>query len=305
MVALLNLGSSDSILIQAIHAIQFCNRRNISKMNIDAEKIRMSLCYRAKYRVTKKIIFPLMVVPHPLQWGKTDSLRTKQLTKTIIDDGYDSIKANENLVAVEEDPRWRGYFQFKFRVLVMFDPDMAEAAGTAPMFGSLSDSSLNCLMRNILMSCEGCICVSKDEVCACKNAPILDENGNYSAVRLHSYDEAWALDCSYGLGWEILSYNMGIEEPQAAFIISQTLRDKRSKMAMETAHSEIMSTLMSLCTPKLQKLQGDLIFQLVRNKMRGMFGAAVANEDFLHFLHWYLMQGVLTACICKTWSISL
>ena len=98
---------------------------------------------------------------------------------------------------------------------------------------------------------------------------------------------------------------MDIEEPKAALIISHTLRDERSKVAMETAHSEIMSTLISLCTPKLQKLQDDLIFQLVRNKMRGMFGAAVDNEDFLHFLHWYLMQGVLTACIYKTWSISL
>ena len=275
-------------------------------MSIDADKIKISLCYRAKYRVTKKILYPLTVVPHPRCWGEpVDSLRTKQLTKTIIGDGYDSIKANENLVAVEEDPRWRGYFQAKFRVLVMFDPDMTEAAGTAPMFGSLSDSSLNCLMRNILMSYKGCICVSKDEVCACKNAPILDKNGYYNAVKLQAYDEAWALDCSHGLGWEILSYKMDIEEPKAAWIISHTLRDERSKVAMETAHSEIMSTLISLCTPKLQKLQQLQHFQLVRNKMRGMFGAAIDNEDFLHFLHWYLMQGVLTACIYKTWSISL
>ena len=189
-------------MIQAIHAIQFCNRREISKMNIDAEKIKRSLCYRAKYRVTKKILYPLAVVPHPLSWGEpVDSLRTKQLTKTIIGDGYDSIKANENLVAVEEDPRWRGDFQSKFRVLVMFDPDMTEAAGTAPMFGSLSDSNLNCLMCNILRSCKGCICVSKDEVCACKNAPILDKNGYYNPWKLQAYDKAWALDCFYGLGW--------------------------------------------------------------------------------------------------------
>ena len=72
-----NLGSSDSILIQAIYAIQFCNRREISKMSIDAEKIRMSLCYRAKYRVTKKILYSLLVVPHPDRSGGTvNSTRT-------------------------------------------------------------------------------------------------------------------------------------------------------------------------------------------------------------------------------------
>ena len=257
----------------------------MSKMSIDAEKIKMSLCYRAKYRVTKHILYPLTVVPHPRCWGEpVDSLRTKQLTKTIIGDGYDSIKANENLVAVEEDPRWRGYFQSNFGFLVTSDPDMAEqGSGISPTFGSLSNSSLNCLMRNILCASKGCICVSEDKVCACKNAPILDENGNYSAVRLHSYDEAWALDCSYGLGWEILSYRMGIEEPQAAAIISHTLHDKRSKQAMETAHIEIMSTLISLCTPDIQRRHGDLHFKIVRDKMRGMFGAAVDNEHFSYF----------------------
>ena len=73
-------------------------------MSIDAEKIKMSICYRAKYRLTKKILYPPHVVPHPHCWGKpVDSLRTKLLATTIIRDGYDSIKANENLVAVEED----------------------------------------------------------------------------------------------------------------------------------------------------------------------------------------------------------
>ena len=139
-------------------------------------------------------------------------------------------------------------------------------------------------------------------MCACKNAPILDENGNYSAVKLRAYDEAWALDCFSGLGWEILSYKMDIEQPDAANIISCTLNDKRIEVAMKTAHLEIMSTLTSLCTPHLQ---ADLCFQLVRDKMFGMFGAAVDHEDFGHAFRLVLDAGGLAACICTTWRISL
>ena len=242
----------------------------------------MSLCYRAKYRVTKKILDPAHVVPHPHCWGKpVDSLRTKQLATTIIRDGYDSIKANRNLVAVEENPRLRGYFSSNFECLAAFDDDLDR--DTCARFGSLSNCSLNCLIRNILWCSKGCICVSEDEVCACQNAPILDRDGTYDNEKLKAHDKAWFLDCEAGLGWEILSYKMDIEEPKAALIISHTLRDERSKMAMETAHSEIMSTLISLCTPWLQALPGDLVFQLARNKMRGMFGAAVDDQHFLDF----------------------
>ena len=99
-------------------------------------------------------------MPHPRCWGEpVDSLRTKQLTTTIIRDGYDSIKANGNLVAVEENPRLQGYFQSNFRFLVAFDPDMEDFEGNAQKFGSLSNSSLNCLMNNILCCCKGCILI--------------------------------------------------------------------------------------------------------------------------------------------------
>ena len=163
----------------------------------------MSLCYRAKYRVTKKIVDSTHVVPHPHCWGKpVDSLRTKQLATTIIRDGYDSIKANGNLVAVEENPRLQGYFQSNFKFLAAFDDDMAQCLDDAP-FGSLSNSSLNCLMRNILWCRKACICVSEDEVCACQNAPLLDRHGTICTEKLAAYDKAWWLDCWSGLGWEI------------------------------------------------------------------------------------------------------
>ena len=66
-------------------------RINMDK--VDTGKIKLSLVYRAKYRVGKFHVPPLLVVPHPKNRGgdPVKSLRTMQLTATIIEGYYDSI----------------------------------------------------------------------------------------------------------------------------------------------------------------------------------------------------------------------
>ena len=70
--------------------------------------IKRSICYRAKYRVGQKKtrIRPWLVVPHPKNRGgdPIKSIRTKQLTGTIAEDGYDAVEANSNGVVLEEKP---------------------------------------------------------------------------------------------------------------------------------------------------------------------------------------------------------
>ena len=95
-------------------------------MSVDTEKIKISLYYRAKYRISKTIVYPPLVVPHPRCCGEAvTSVRTKQLTATIINK-YDTIEANNNAVAVEDNPRWRGHAQQEFAKTVKPDPDVAE-----------------------------------------------------------------------------------------------------------------------------------------------------------------------------------
>ena len=106
-----------------------------------------------------------------------------QLTATIINN-YDSREANLSAVAVEENPQLQGYFQDEFAKNVELDPDVAvQDSGIVASFGSLSHSHLNCCMRNILCGKKGW---SKQgfELWTCKNAPILDADGKYSAVKI-------------------------------------------------------------------------------------------------------------------------
>ena len=39
---------------------------------------------------------------------------------------------------------------------------------------------------------------------------------NYSLVKVEEHDEEWAQDCQEGSPWEMLSWKMDVEEPEAA-----------------------------------------------------------------------------------------
>ena len=251
----------------------------------DNGQIKKSLALRAKYRVYKRKVPPMLVVPHPKNRGgdPVKSLRTMQLTAVIVD-GYDSIEANSNAIAVEDKPAVAEenkpavfFFQTEFEKQVNPDPDMAaKGSGMVATMGSLSHSHLNCCLRNILCGKRGCNCVGR-KVCVCRSNVMFDEDGNYNIERVRAHDEAWAQDCFSGLEWEVLSHKMDIEEPDAALIISIAL-NKRNEVAMKTGHLEIMSTLQGLCTPDPH---GKVPFDPVRDKMVDLYGADVVDEDLL------------------------
>ncbi len=249
-----------------------------------SRKIKQSICFRAKYLVKKVVLFPLLVVPHPMNRGgdAVKTLVTKQLIATVVVEGYDPTEANVNAVAVEDKPAVAGgsgtHFQDEFATKVKPDPDMAErGSGMVATAGSLSHSHWNCGMRNVLCCAFGCECHDK-KVCECGSKPILDEKGNYSLEKLQAHDEQWSQDCFRGLEWEVLSWKMDVEEPGAALIISIAL-NKKNEVAMKTGHLEIMSTLCALCKPGPN---GTVPFEPVRDKLIDLYGAAVDHPDFVH-----------------------
>ena len=76
----------------------------------DTRMIKRSIYWRAKYRLeqgphpTYRVLSPPMVVPHPRNRGgdAVKSLRTKELSGTILVDGCDPLEACSNAVAVQE-----------------------------------------------------------------------------------------------------------------------------------------------------------------------------------------------------------
>ena len=133
-------------------------------------------------------------------------------------------------------------------------------------------------MRNILGGKRGCECDDPTKCGGRGSSNILGTNtGNYSLEKLETYDSTWAKECYSGLEWEVLSWKMDVEEPEAALVISIAL-NKKNEAAMKTGHLEIMSTLVRLCTPDPQ---GDVPFEPVRDKLVELYGSAVDHPDFL------------------------
>ena len=226
----------------------------------DTQIIKQSLCYRAKYRTGDnapciKCMTASLAVPHPRNRGGDPvvSMRTKELAEFIAKEGCDKEEASTGCLAVQDcPPESRGggkgkvTFQEHFNDQVKHDPDMAtNINGITAVVGTLSHSHFNCVSRNILAGMSGCRCGKTP--CACRTSGFLNK-GNYSIELLRSKDEQWAHLVDTGLPWEVLSWKMDVEEPEAALIISIAC-NKKNEAAMETAHTEIMKHLISLCKP--------------------------------------------------------
>ena len=176
-------------------------------------------------------------------------------------------------------------FQEAFEGQTANDPDMAKKIdGIDAVLGTLSHSHFNCVLRNIRSGSPRCTCGSPGVTCACDNAlkAFLTAEGNYDCDALKRFDESWGELVDHGMPWEILSAQMDIEEPEAALTISIAL-NKKNEAAMETGHTEIMKTLVSLCKPSpgAGALQSTVVeFEPIRNKMLDLYGSSVDHPDF-------------------------
>ena len=154
---------------------------------------------------------------------------------------------------------------------------MAKAPLDIPaVAGSLSHSHFNCVMRNIVGRKKGCECPMQ-ETCKCNLRVICDDQGMFNLALVKAKDEEWGDLCEKGITWEMLSPDMDVEEPEAALVISIAL-NKKNEASMKTAHTEIMTTLVSLCKPSPGSC--EVPFEPVRERMVELYGAAVDHPDF-------------------------
>ncbi len=150
--------------------------------------------------------------------------------------------------------------------------------GLNAIAGSLAHGHFNCLMRNILDGRRGCECdLSVVTECKCKASRILKHNGKYDMEELKKHDKPWFDLATAGIPWEMLSWEMEIDEPDAASIIAIAL-NKKNEAAMKTSHTEIMNCLGNLCNPSPDEL--NVPWEPVRDRMIELYGAAVDNPDF-------------------------
>ena len=72
-----------------------------------------------------------------------------------------------------------------------------------------------------------------------------------------------ALFAKHCISLELLRSQMDVEGPEAAMIISVSL-NKKNEASMKTSHTDIMSTLVGLCAPSPNDVEGKVPIEPVR-----------------------------------------
>ena len=116
----------------------------------------------------------------------------------------------------------------------------------------------------------------------------MDAAGKYSLSQLVKYDTAWFELCSHGIKWEILSWVMDVEEPEAALVISIAL-NKKNEAAMKTNGLEIWNTLVGLCKP--HPTTGAIPYEPIRDKLIDLYGSAAGTPNLLSMFRLVLDAG--------------
>ena len=108
--------------------------------------------------------------------------------------------------------------------------------------------------------------------------------------KLKTHDLYWWEAVQNGLEYEILSYKMDIEDPEAAGIITVALT-KGNETAMQTGHLEIMKAMQSLCTPDPKTGTVDVPWPPVLDKLKLKYGAKVEHNEILHMFRFIMVSG--------------
>ncbi len=229
--------------------LQSCMAAGDDVVSADAEKqtkaedltplVRRAAAFRIKYRTHDvRIRIPLEQVgfhPKNRDGQPPNGERCAKLCDDILALGFDAEEADSGGVLVQQKPGTSLISDFNMRACDR-DEYLAPADAGAISYGSLSHSHLHQVLKNVKAGMKGAQCPL-----------ILDQNGKYSLEKLRSVDPGFAAAVDGGLRWEILSWRMEIEEPDACSIIQSALNAKHA-VAMLAHEMQAFSKLCELAS---------------------------------------------------------
>ena len=184
--------------------------------------IRRAAAYRVKYgREGGPIRIPIEQVgfhPRNRDGQPPNGSRCSELFKDILAVGFDAEDADSGGIVVEVRPGCTLIHEFN-RDACDGDPFHAAMGGGCVSYGSLSHSHLHQSLRNIR---GGGHCT----------IPEVSEFGKHSLAKLRSVDPPFARAAETGLLWNILSWAIEVEEPDACAIIQAAANAKNSMSLM-------------------------------------------------------------------------
>ena len=243
--------------------------------------IQQALVFRGKYRVNDRSIrvSPAHIGFHPSNRnGQPPSgERCVALLSEILSSGYDPAEADCNGVLVQEAPSSTFIADYNVQACEGNDQLASSVEGLAMNYGSLSHSHLNQVFKNIL---------ARLSIAGTK---ITNQMGQLDVNLLQEVDQAFAKHCCDGILWDILSYKIQTEEPEALNIIQAACNSKNA-IALIPHEMEAISNLSRLCRASLA-VASQVTFESVKKQIGLTLPGMSEDPDFIHMFRFVIDLG--------------
>ena len=200
---------------------------------------RRAAALRTKYKLGDALrrVHPGQVGFHPENRGgePPNGERCVSLAKDILRFGFDSAEADFNGVMVQELLGSTKFKDYNDKACAGERLLASSVEGLTVAFGSLGHGHLNQILKNVMAGLSMDIKELSD-----------DGAGTTQVVdRLKKVDATFASYCQTGLCWEILTYKMEDEEPEACNLLQASLNVKNA-VAMQLHDMEVIRALTNL-----------------------------------------------------------
>ena len=237
------------------------------------QKAKMAAAFRTKYRKHDESVHlpPWMLGAHPFNRNKIglNGERCEQLFVDVFQ-RYDRSEANHDCVCVEEKPGGNAIFVHNKESISRSMGKLAALTVEKIDYGTIGHSHVNQLLKNIPGRA---IATHKDAEQA------VDSDGRLNISLVRALDPPLAEDCMSGLRWEVLSWRMEEEEPEAVSYIQSFLNEKNN-VAMVEHEMQALSCLANLCS-RATSGGGSLNLAAIEVGVRNAGWSALA--DFAQF----------------------
>ena len=262
--------------------------------------LRQAMAYRVKYRVmnqqgkAKKNIPLEFLGVHPSNRGGVyPTVSTlENLNINIVGSGFSEQEANHEAVCVQEVPecaRPEGYETLKdYNIRQTRHSDTLSVC-----FSEMSDTCYGTLSRShltlIMLGWQHGAKMKLPDSPWWKSLLNPDDSLNEAAVA--AKDEQMAAVFKNGLHFEVLSYKMVLEEPQAASVIAQAL-NKSQQVALATTELTALAVLNGIIGREMEdKMAQTLVFETVKDKVRGELDMFVDDPEFIDLFEFVISLG--------------
>ena len=252
--------------------------------------IQRSYAIRSKYRINQELVrvAPGHIGFHPKNRGgqAPSSDRCQALVADILGKGFDGCEADTGGVLVQSAPDDNTQNSGSIRQFNLLATEGNEfmaysVGGLTPTYGSLSHSHLNQAFKNIASGCK----VNRESL----TSAIADSSGRASLPMLEELSPDFAKYVRQGIKWEILSWKMDEEDPEAA-LITQAACNAKNEIGMAASEMEAIRALSSMCT-RSQAVAGRIMYADVKQKMALTLRHVTDDPDFMQIFRFVVDLG--------------